>query len=378
MSSETAYDVAVIGGGLAGLSLAIQCADAGFSVVLFEREQYPFHKVCGEYISMESYPFLQRLGLDLNSLHLPLINKLCITSVAGKQFRFPLPLGGFGISRYMLDNALYELAVSKGVAIQQQTKVQNVAYNDDRFTIDANGKQTLAKVAVGSFGKRSNIDIKWNRSFTLKKSSGINYVAVKYHIRYPHDDSEIVLHNFADGYCGMSRIEEGNSCLCYLTTAAQLKNAGNSIKLLEQQLLYKNPHLKHIFSTATFLYDEPLAISQVSFARKAAVENHVLMTGDAAGLITPLCGNGMSMAMHASKLCFNQIEQFLLGKSGRETMEKVYAQEWRKQFSTRLAAGRVLQKFFGEPKSTELFLRLMKRLPGLSSSIIKVTHGKVF
>ena len=42
------YDIAIIGGGLAGLSLAIQGADKGYKTVVFEKEQYPFHKVCGE------------------------------------------------------------------------------------------------------------------------------------------------------------------------------------------------------------------------------------------------------------------------------------------------------------------------------------------
>ena len=46
------FDCAIIGGGLAGLCLAIQLADADRSVVLLEKNSYPFHKVCGEYISM--------------------------------------------------------------------------------------------------------------------------------------------------------------------------------------------------------------------------------------------------------------------------------------------------------------------------------------
>lgn len=65
------YDVSIIGGGLGGLSLAIQLADAGYRVILFERKKYPFHRVCGEYISMESWDFLQRLGVPLHELRPP-------------------------------------------------------------------------------------------------------------------------------------------------------------------------------------------------------------------------------------------------------------------------------------------------------------------
>ncbi|MGZ4157476.1 MAG: FAD-dependent oxidoreductase, partial [Bacteroidia bacterium] len=51
MSESKTYQVSIIGGGLAGLTLAVQLADAGYSCVLFEKNKYPFHKVCGEYIS---------------------------------------------------------------------------------------------------------------------------------------------------------------------------------------------------------------------------------------------------------------------------------------------------------------------------------------
>ena len=57
MNNQT-YDIAITGGGLAGLSLAILSAKAGYSVIFFEKERYPFHKGCGEYISFESWNFL--------------------------------------------------------------------------------------------------------------------------------------------------------------------------------------------------------------------------------------------------------------------------------------------------------------------------------
>ena len=66
--AEADVDLAVIGGGLAGLSLSIQLARAGYRVALYEKENYPFHRVCGEYISMESWPFLKELGIPLDDM----------------------------------------------------------------------------------------------------------------------------------------------------------------------------------------------------------------------------------------------------------------------------------------------------------------------
>ena len=54
------YDVAILGGGLAGLTNAYLLTKVGYKVILFEKGSYPQHKVCGEYISNEALPFLKK------------------------------------------------------------------------------------------------------------------------------------------------------------------------------------------------------------------------------------------------------------------------------------------------------------------------------
>lgn len=373
------YDVAIIGGGLAGLSLAIQCANTGYSVVLFEKESYPFHKVCGEYISMESWNHLQQLGLPLQEWNLPIIKHLTLSDAKGKLYNFDLPLGGFGISRYKLDEALYKIALENGVNVLTETKVNDIVFNDDAFTVQSTKGMFKAKVAAGSFGKRSNLDVKWNRSFVREKPDKLNnFIGVKYHIRYPYNRNEIALHNFNNGYCGLSKIEDDKSCLCYLTTANNLKSSGNSIEQMEKEILFRNPQLKKIFAEAEFLYDQPLTISQISFQNKSHIENHVFLLGDAAGMITPLCGNGMSMALHGSKIAFKHLHAFLEGTMERNKMERAYEKAWNKQFKFRLQVGRMVQRLFGNDTTTSLFLKLMKAMPSLAKMVIKSTHGKPF
>ena len=373
------FDIAIIGGGLAGLTLAIQCADKGYRAILFEKETYPFHKVCGEYISMESKPFLQALGVPFVEWNLPFIHQLNVSVVSGKSFSFNLPLGGFGVSRYTLDHTLYQIALQKGVVIFTQTKVSDIQFEKGQFCIQSTVGKFYAKLAAGTYGKRSNLDIKWSRTFSLQKAGKLNnYIGIKYHIKYPHPLHLIALHNFANGYCGISAIEDGMYCLCYLTTAQNLHANQNNIAQMERQLLYQNPQLKKIFAEAEFIFKQPLAISQVSFSIKSQVENHVLMIGDAAGMITPLCGNGMSMALHGSKLAFDHIHQFLQGHTNRQEMEFNYALSWKKQFNKRLRIGRIVQRLFGGNTSTTIFFNIMNRLPTLARLIIKSTHGEPF
>ena len=379
MQDDLTYDLAIVGGGLAGLALSIQIVKSGYRVVLFEKEQYPFHKVCGEYISLESWGFLQRLGVDLPSLNVTRIKRLQVSDIKGVFFEQPLPLGGFGISRYTLDHTLAQIAKQAGVIVHEQTRVNEIRFSDELFSIESTKGDFRTKVVAGSFGKKSNLDVKWKRPFVVAKKNKLNnYIGVKYHIRYDFPADLIALHNFKNGYCGISKIEDEKYCLCYLTTAGNLQSSHNDIRKMEQSILSANPHLKKIFSECEMLWKEPVVISQISFDKKNLVEEHVLMVGDAAGMITPLCGNGMSMAMHASKIAAEQISKFLKGAISRETMEQNYAEKWNKLFANRLKAGRMLQRLFDSQWLTTLMIRLGRSLPSVIKALIKQTHGHPF
>ncbi len=128
-------DLAIAGGGLAGLTLAIQAAKAGLKVAVFEKETYPFHRVCGEYISMESFPFLESLGLPLGEMELPRIKKLRLSAPNGQTIENNLPLGGFGISRYLLDYRLSIIAKECGVSIYENTRVNQIRFDKKYFSI---------------------------------------------------------------------------------------------------------------------------------------------------------------------------------------------------------------------------------------------------
>jgi flavin-dependent dehydrogenase len=379
MNDADTYDAAIAGGGLAGLSLSIQLAKAGYKVILFEKEKYPFHKVCGEYISLESWNFLEELGLPLSDWNLPVIKKLIVSAPNGNYIEHDLPLGGFGISRYKIDAELAAIARSAGVNILEETKVTDIVFEKKLSTIECSTDKFYAKVVCGTFGKRSNLDVKWKRNFTRQKNNKLNnYIGVKYHIQTELPADQIALHNFKNGYCGISKIEDNKYCLCYLTTAKNLQDCNNSIKKMEENILQQNPFLKNIFSAATILYTQPLTISQISFAKKLQIKDHVLLIGDAAGTITPLCGNGMSMAMHGSKIACEFIRQFLNNEINRYEMEQEYIDAWDRHFSKRLMAGRIIQRFFGNQFLSNLLLKTLKPFPKFVSYLIRQTHGQPY
>lgn len=376
---QTDYDIAIIGGGLAGLSASIQLAQKGHQVILFEKEAFPFHKVCGEYISLESKGFLQSLGVPLNDWKVPIIDTLILTAPNGKSHTTKLPLGGFGVSRYLLDSCLANIAQTAGITLLDKTKVEDVTKTGEGFLIRFGGKTITAKICCAAFGKRSNLDVKWGRDFISKQDERLNnYVGVKYHVRTDWKPNLIGLHNFKNGYCGISKIENDRYCLCYMTKASNLKENANNIEQMQQEVLFQNTHLKSIFTNSEKVQDFPVTISQISFSQKSKSENGLLMLGDAAGMITPLCGNGMSIALHTSKIAATLFDQYLQHNLSYEQVLNEYEQQWRLHFGKRLKAGRMLQAFFGSTLLSNVLVATIKALPFLTSPLIRQTHGKPF
>lgn len=379
VTDKQTYQCAIIGGGLAGLCLAIQLADKDLSVIVFEKNEYPLHKVCGEYISMESHDFLSSLGLPLKEWNLPYINHLGISSEQGFMLNTSLHPGGFGISRFTLDYQLYQLAILKGITIIQHCKVQGVKKEDaaDHTDISTSIGSYKAQIVCGSYGKYTPAFIQEQADYTSAKNS-TNYIGVKYHIKTELPHNHIELHNFKNGYCGISKVDKDWYCLCYLSNATNLQENGNNIQHMEEQVLYKNPFLKHYFTNSEFVNKQPLVISNIQFSKKQAHTNAILLLGDAAGSISPLCGNGMSMGMRASKLLAKEIIDYFDNRHSRQTLIANYDDAWNKAFNTRIKTGYYLQNLFGKKTMTHLTLKTLNKLPGLTRKIISLTHGTSF
>jgi menaquinone-9 beta-reductase len=366
-------EITIIGGGLAGLTAAIHLSKIGLKVTLIEKNEYPKHKVCGEYISNEVLPYLEWLSLNISKLNPAHISKLDFSTADGKRIQCDLPLGGFGLSRFVLDDFLYKKAIQNGCKIIKDT-VTDIVYENDFFIISTSNYGTIStNLVIGAFGKRSSIDQKINRAFAKKKSQ---WLAVKAHYDTDFPNDLVGLHNFEGGYCGVSKVENNIVNICYLASYASFKKHKN-IEDFQSQVLTKNPHLKKILNESKMLFEAPLTISQVSFDKKATVENHILMIGDTAGLIHPLCGNGMAMAIHSAKIASELIEKFYNKEiESRAQLEKMYIKEWNFNFKSRLRFGRFLAFILQKQNIASFLMKIMIKFPSLLPIIIKKTHGK--
>ncbi|MCZ8353747.1 MAG: FAD-dependent monooxygenase [Cyclobacteriaceae bacterium] len=367
---EETTDVIIIGGGLGGLIAALDLRAKGNTCVLIEKKKYPFHRVCGEYISNEIIPYLKLLKAFPESFNPSKLTRFQLTATTGKSSYLDLDMGGFGISRYQFDFFLYQLCLERGVTILHE-EAENIQFQNDGFIVQTEKQILNAKVVVGAFGKRAKLDVTLNRDFIKKRSP---YVGVKYHVKTDYPADLIALHNFDGGYCGVSQVENNVVNICYLVNRDAVRKAG-SISQLEQTVLYKNPWLEKIFSSAEHLYEKPETINEITFETKETVNNHILFIGDSAGMITPLCGNGMAMAMHSAKLASDQIHLFLQNKISRNKLEEDYTKNWKKTFAARLWRGRQIQKLFGSVTASNLAIQLVVRSKPIANMIMRSTHG---
>ena len=373
MKNNTTFDVIIVGGGLAGLTNAIHLSKFKQRVLLIEKNSYPKHKVCGEYISNEVLPYLNSLGIDPIKEGAKKISKVQVSTTKGDLIKAELPLGGFGMSRYFLDSLLLKKARFNGVQVLKDS-VDSIRFKNEVFTVQTkDSKSFQSKIAIGAFGKRSALDLKMDREFIKKKSP---YLAVKLHVKGDFPENLIALHNFKGGYCGVSKVENNSINLCYITEYNSFKKYKN-ITDFQKQVVFKNKHLKKIFEESTSVFEKPLTISQISFETKKPVEKHIIMCGDTAGMIHPLCGNGMGMAITSARLASVRILQFLNGEiKTRESLEKQYFKDWNNEFKTRLKTGHLIASLFRSQTVSQIAYSILKIIPFLLPKMIQFTHGK--
>jgi flavin-dependent dehydrogenase len=370
------YDVAIIGGGLAGLSLSIDLKKRGYSVVVIEKGNYPRHKVCGEYISMESHNYLQSICPTLSSFSLPLISNFKLSSTGKHDFQTKLDLGGFGISRYLLEELLFIEAKKKGVVFMLKSKAFDSRYNEaeEDYTIHINSGNVDACFVCNSTGRKSNFETKEGET----QLNGTNYIGVKYHVRQKRDNSFVEIHNFPGGYCGLSSIEDDKACICYIVNSKKLNSVHNSIPELEKVYLYQNSHLKKLFNEAEFLFKEPLTISGINFRIKEPATVSSFYLGDSAGSIAPVTGNGMSIALRSAAMLAAMLDSYFAKTITKQQLIDNYTCFWKKEFSNRVKLSRHFQKLSEYPILTNLCIGLFKPFPSLAKKIVRKTHGTSF
>ncbi len=324
------FDVAIVGAGPAGSTLAAILARHGRSVALIDRDSFPRDKLCGEFLSYDALPILDSFGIGLADA--PPITRCRIVG-RGRTMEFDLPHAARGVSRRMLDATLHDYAVKCGASAITET------------VSDLRG---LAKVVIGAWGRWGRFDTQLERAF-VRDHAHRNF-GFKRHYRGPQTDS-IDLYSFRRGYLGVSAIEGGETNICGLVHASRLSGHKGRWDAFVDRIRDEEPVLDSMYARYEPAQEHFLSSEPVIFRARSAVESGIVMIGDASGVIDPLTGNGMAMAMQSAVLA----APFIL----HNTIED-YRQAHHDFFTHRIAWSRRVASVLSRPALLDAALRAPK------------------
>ncbi|MEZ5346184.1 MAG: NAD(P)/FAD-dependent oxidoreductase [Pyrinomonadaceae bacterium] len=360
--------ILIAGGGVAGASLAIRLAGSGFKVTLVERDKFPRHKLCGEFVSPECLSHFEDLGISekINAAGGDMIHETRFYSEDGRFLSVPSSWffngknGALSISRYEMDMAMLETARGLGVNVVENARCFKIRREGNWirsvYVKDGNEREReiSADLMIDATG-RSRI---LNRLAVEKKRpkqnrNGARYVAFKTHFEnIGMKPGRCEIYFFRGGYGGLSHIENGRANHCFIVDAEIAKACQGDADEILRKVIFKNPRALKTLGSAERIFDW-LAVSIQSFGRNDSPEaENLINIGDAAAFIDPFTGSGMLMALESSELLARIIgEKYKSG--GAESVRSVkerYETDHARLIKRRLLICSLFHRFSFSPK----------------------------
>jgi flavin-dependent dehydrogenase len=320
-SSARATAHLVIGGGLAGSTLAMRLAGAEREVTLLERERTAQHKVCGEFLSREAVHYLEQAGVNPLELGAKTIRLVRLAS-RSRIVEAALPFPALSLSRRVLDEAMLNLAAQQGCRVERGAHVESLFAKDDTWRAELRGGGSWSASQV--FLANGKHDLRgWER----KPGAHGDLVGFKMHWRLAPGQTAalreaIELFLFPGGYGGLSLVEGDAANFCFVVRRATLRETGGWPEMLAA-MQEKNPHIAERLSGALPLWHRPLAVSSIPYGHLAGRPFGLWCVGDQAAVIPSFTGDGMSIALHSGALA---AQMFLAGQSAAQYHQLLCAQ----------------------------------------------------
>lgn len=366
------FDVIVIGGGPAGTAAAITAARSGFSVLLLERGQFPRQKVCGEFVSAESLALLQSLlprGAGGVLERAPRIARGRLF-VDGHVIRTAIDPAAVSLSRFDLDNALWQAALQAGVDARLQTSVQSIEGRGP-FQVSTNVGTFQGTAILNATGRWSNL----SRGGEPHDAEGKKWLGVKAHFAETRPAVSVDLYFFEGGYCGVQPawlLADGTTAGWARVNACAMVRADIASSLPE--VFARHPALLERSRQWQPLM-EPVSTSPLVFREPEPVREGVFQAGDAAGFVDPFVGDGISLALRSGAAAAQCVVSFLRGEVAREAAEARYAETYRRTLLPVFRNSARLRRLFRLPRAVRApIAQVLEQVPLLANYLVRSTR----
>ena len=293
----------MIGGGLAGASVAALLAEAGRDVVVIEREVGAHDKVCGEFLSREAVLYLTTLGIDLPALGAVPIGSLGLA--AGRASVVTrLPFQAMSLSRRVLDAAVLSRAEAAGARVLRGHRVTGASPSGPGMRLSLeDGAEVQADTAMLATGKhdlrgyprpsgQQNDLIGFKMMFSLAPRQAVAL------------GGRVELTLFGGGYAGLQPVEGGRANLCLLVRRDCFASIGRNWQALLAAIGAETPSLGVRLAGAEPAWPKPLSIAGLPYGLvvREPDRDGLWRLGDQAAVIPSFSGDGMSIALHSARL----------------------------------------------------------------------------
>jgi len=358
------FDMIVVGAGPAGSACAVVAARAGAKVLLLEKDRFPRHKVCGEFVSPESLQLLAWLLEGEGFLDRPEISHARVFS-AGARSSLPMVPAARSIPRFDLDAALLHAARRAGAKTGENAGVRQIepcqVESGEPFRVKTAETALTARAVVNATGRWSEL----TEHSPGKKSH--RWIGLKGHFYEAGPPRSVDLYIFDGGYCGVQPVSENAINACAMVRA----DAARSL----QEVFSRQPELWQRSRDWEPLFPA-ITTSPLYFRRPQTDSRGMLLAGDAAAFIDPFAGDGISLALHSGSLAAKSLVPFFQGADSLEHARTRYHTAYMKQFAPAFRnAARVRMMFSASSPVRSLLVRLAG-LPPFARALVRGTRTR--
>ena len=384
--TPASYDVAVIGGGPGGSTVATHLARGGLSVALFEREAFPRFKV-GESLVPASMLLLERSGAleavaqggfqvkygatfqDLNT-------------GLGHVFYFlrgmPWPHWTYNVPRAEFDTILLEHARKQGVQVHQPASVGAVAFDAEGVTLQADSEgerqSYRARFLVDASGRDGFLAARVGRR---QRVPNLGKVALFAHYhgadRFPGiEEGNIRLYLFDAGWFWWIPFANNVTSVGAVLHARTVRaHAGTPEELFESMVRQCRPVHEHLGSAERVT---PIhRVANFAYTNAPIVGDRYLCVGDAIAFVDPIFSTGVFIAMRTGELAAAAVQEAFA--DGDFSARRFAAYE-RKVWRGVAPFFKFIHKYY-EPAFLDIFLQ-PNNVFGAVTAVLNVLSGASF
>ncbi|XP_071488235.1 conditioned medium factor receptor 1-like [Diadema antillarum] len=338
------YDVAIVGAGPAGSTLAYYLAKSGRKVLLLEKKKFPRDKYCGDAVCKTAVEILMDMGIydDLiNQKKAHVADSGGLVSPGGLSFiGQSLEIMGdipaaIACKRLHLDNAIAMAAKKAGADLKEESAVSDANLDKESglwtLSLEEGKEKYKARVLACCDGAPSTMGTKLGIITTPPQGScSRSYVEPGTH-RFKADGVVFYNKDMLPGYSALFRHpnNELNYCVYVIPGNPEVRN--EDLPYWHDHIMKDDPYVSKALGDNFKI--EKMRVASLRFGGvPRSYDDQVILVGDSAGMIDPMTGEGIHLAMDGARLAAKFLDEALTrGNVDKEAME-IYHQQWMDKF----------------------------------------------